>query len=81
MACHHFRGLIWLWRPCNGDDSKSFSDILYIFKYRTRAIITLGLYIFYPILKTIFFSRRFLQKILSLCVVNIQERFVIKSRL
>ena len=52
------------------------------FVYRTRAIITSSWYIFYPILKSIsFFSRRFYQKFLSLCIVSIEERFVIKSGL
>ena len=40
--------------------------------YRTHAIITRGLYIFYPILKTIsLFSMSFFHKILSLCTVTI----------
>ena len=39
-------------------------------------------YFFTPFLKTIsLFSRRFFQKILSLCMVSIQERFPIKSDL
>ena len=43
--------------------------------YRTRAIIT-------PFLKSIsLFSRRFFGKILSLCMVSIQELFLIKSGL
>ena len=41
-------------------------------------ICTRGLYIFYPIS---LFLRRFFQKSLPLCMVSIQERFVIKSRL
>ena len=43
--------------------------------YRTRVIITRGLYIFNPIFEDHFlFSRRFFHKILSLCMVSIQER-------
>jgi len=37
-----------------------------------RAIITRGLYIFYPI-----FEVHFIQKILSLCMVSIQDQFLI----
>ena len=40
--------------------------------YRTRAIITLGLYIFYPIFEDHFFVFKDF-KILSYCMVNIQE--------
>ena len=49
--------------------------------YRMHAIITRGIYIFFtPFLKTIsLFSREFFQKVLSLCMVSIPERFVIKS--
>ena len=37
---------------------------------------------FAPFLKTIFlFSRKFFQKILSLCIVSVKEQFVIKSSL
>ena len=44
------------------------------------AIISRGLYIFYPIMKNIsLFSRRFFQKILFLCMASIQELFLIKS--
>ena len=44
-------------------------------EYRIRAIITRGLYIFIPILKSIsLFSRRFFGKIVSLCMVSIKER-------
>ena len=52
-------------------------------KYRTRTIISCGLYIFYSIFKDHFslFLRRFFQKILSLCMACIQERLVIKSGL
>ena len=41
------------------------------------------MYIFYPHFESQkgFFSRRFFQKILRLCMVSIQERFVIKSGL
>ena len=47
-----------------------------------RAIITRGLYIITPFLKSIsLYSRRFFQKIISLCMVSIKERFVIKSGL
>ena len=54
----------------------------YFFSYRTRAIISRGLYIFYPIFKDHFFVlRRFFQKILSLCMACIQEWLVIKSGL
>ena len=47
-----------------------------------RAIVTHGLYIFTHFLKSIsFFSRSFFQKILLLCMVGIQEWFLIKSGL
>ena len=48
-------------------------------KYRTRAIITRGLYIFYPLFEgqKRFFKEVFL-KILPLFMVSIQERFVIE---
>ena len=46
--------------------------------YNTCAIITRGLYIFYTIS---LFSRTVFQKILALCVVRVEERFVIKSEL
>ena len=50
--------------------------------YRTRAIITRGLYIFYPIFEDHFFVfKEVFQKILPLCMVSIQERFLIKSGL
>ena len=43
--------------------------------YRTRAIITCGLYIFYPILEgQKHFLRSFFRKIVLLCTVSIQER-------
>ena len=52
------------------------------FNYRTHAIITRCLYIFYPVFKTVsLFSRRFFQKISSLCMVSIQDRFVIRNLL
>ena len=50
--------------------------------YRTRAIITRGLYIFYPLFEGQKpFLRGFFHKILALCMVSIQERFLIKSGL
>ena len=59
-----------------------FMELQALFNYRTRAIISRGLYIFYPIFKGNFFVlRRFFQKILSLCMACIQERLVIKSGL
>ena len=43
--------------------------------YRTRAIITLGLYIFYPIFEDHFFvCKEVFSEILSLCMASIQER-------
>ena len=46
------------------------------FDYRTHAFISCSLYTFTKIFKTFsLFSRRFFQKILSLCMVSIQERF------
>ena len=43
--------------------------------YRTRAIITRGLYTFYPLFEVQKrFSRGFFLKILALCMVSIQER-------
>jgi hypothetical protein len=50
--------------------------------YRTRAIIIRGLYTFYHLfeVKKCFFKVFFL-KILALCMVSIQERFLIKSGL
>ena len=45
-----------------------------------RAIRTCGLYIYNPIFEGYFLVfKRFLQKILSLCMVSIQERVVIKN--
>ena len=50
--------------------------------YRTRAIITRGLYTFYPIFEgKKRFLRNFFCKILTLYMVSIQERFQIKSGL
>ena len=50
--------------------------------YRTCAIISRGLYIFYPISKDHFFVfKEVFQKILSLCMACIQERVLIKSGL
>ena len=47
--------------------------LLTLIIYRTRAIITRGLYTFYPLVKSKnVFSR-------GLCMVSIQERFLIKS--
>ena len=48
--------------------------------YRTRAIIIHGLYTFYPRfeVQTCFFTGIFLE-ILALCMVSIQEQFLIKS--
>ena len=50
--------------------------------YRMGAIITRGLYTYYPMFegKTRFFQE-FFQKILPLGMVNIQDRFVIKCGL
>ena len=46
--------------------------------YRTRAIITRGLYIFYPIFGgQKHFLRSFFRKILTLCTVSIQERVIV----
>ena len=50
--------------------------------YHTRANISRGLYIFHPIFEDRFFVfKEVFQKILLLCMVIIQERFVIKSGL
>ena len=50
--------------------------------YRTLAIISRGLYIFYPISKDNFFVfKEVFQKFQSLCMACIQERLVIKSGL
>ena len=49
---------------------------IFILYYRVRAIISL---LFTPFWKTIsLFSRKFFQKILSLCMVSILEWFLIK---
>ena len=52
-------------------------------RYHTRAIITRGWYIFYPIFEDHFFVFKefFFQKMLALCMVSTQERFVFKSGL
>ena len=51
-------------------------------EYRTHAIITRGLYTFYPIFEgQKRFLRSFFCKILTLCMVSIQERFQVKSGL
>ena len=60
----------------------NFNILQYLRKYYTvRAPLYPKACIFFtPFLKTIsLFSRRFFQKILSLCMVSIQERFLIKS--
>ena len=47
------------------------------FIYRMRAVISRGLYIFYPISKDHFFVfKEVFQKILSFCMARIQERFI-----
>ena len=59
-------------------------DVIYghSLMYQTCAIITRGFYTFYPLFEVQkrFFKRLFL-KILALCMVSIQERFLIKSGL
>ena len=51
-------------------------------KNRTRAIICRGLYIYYPIFEAKnVYLRSFFRKILSLRMVSIRERFIIKSGL
>ena len=48
--------------------------------YRTRTIITRGLYTFYPLFEVQKrFSRNIFLKILALCMVGIQDRFLVKS--
>ena len=85
MKCHKAGCNFETWSNAYLDThiNKSKNQPRYFLKiYRTGAIITRGLYIFYPILKIIsLFSRRFFQKILALCTVRIQERFLIKSGL
>ena len=57
-----------------------WKEITYL--YRTRAIITHGLYTFYPIFEgQNRFLRSFFRKILILCTISIQERFQIKRGL
>ena len=52
------------------------------FQYRMRAIITRCLYTFYPLFEVQKrFIRGFFLKILALCMVSIQEWFLIKSGL
>ena len=48
-----------------------------------RAIITRGLYTFYPVFEgqKRLFKELFFHKILTLCMVSIQERVIIKSGL
>ena len=55
----------------------------YLSRYRTRAIISRGLYIYYPIFEVHFFVFKefFFQKILFFCMFSVQERFLIKSGL
>ena len=51
-------------------------------KFYTCAIITRGFFIHYPIFEDrVFLFKEFFQNILSLCMVSIQERFVLKSGL
>ena len=50
-------------------------------EYCTHAIITCGLYIFKPLFEGQKRSRSFFHKSLPLCMVSIQERFIIKSGL
>ena len=81
------------WKAPNGNRDESYLtffspgkyycfDLILKIHYSTRAIIGCGLYTFYPIYEDHFFVfKEFFQKILSLCMVSIQERFVIKSRL
>ena len=53
-----------------------------IAKPSMHAIISRGLYIFYPISKNYFFVlKEVFQKVLSLCLAYIQERLLIKSTL
>ena len=53
----------------------------FLLTYRMRAIITRGLYTFYPLFDVQKRSRVFFLKILALCMISIQERFQIKSGL
>ena len=55
---------------------------VFMHNYHMRTIKAAACIFFTPFLKTIsLFSTSFFQKILSLCIGSIQERFVIKSRL
>ena len=48
-----------------------------VHNYRTRAIISRGLYIFYPIFEDQFFVfKDVFMKILTLCMASIQERII-----
>jgi hypothetical protein len=51
--------------------------------YRTRAIVIRGLYFFNPLFESQkrYFKELFFCKILALCMVSIQERFLINSGL
>ena len=50
----------------------------FFLSYRMRAIITRGLYTFYPIFEDQKrFLRSFFRKILTLCMVSIQERVIV----
>ena len=50
--------------------------------YRTRVIITRGLFTFYPIFEDHYFVfKEVFLKILTLCMVSTQERVVFKSGL
>ena len=70
------------WMPKNWVGRKAFlSFLLSSFKYHTRIIITRDFFNFYPLFgsQKHFFYEFFL-KILSLCRVIIQERFLITER-
>jgi hypothetical protein len=49
-----------------------------LYKYRTRTIITHGLYIFNPLFEG---QKRFFKEVISENMVSIQERFVMKRGL
>ena len=64
-------------RPIKEELAKEKTRYIPLFKYRTRAIVSRGLYIFTPFFnKFSLLSRRFFEKILSLCMANIQELFL-----
>ena len=66
---------------CIGKIRKKYLHLCKKNIYRKRTIITRGLYIHYPIFESNFFVfKEFFWKILSLCMVSILERFLIKSR-